>query len=68
MTRALLGITICAPLLAGPADPDAIAIGSRLELFVDRALVEELSGDARRQLHEPVTGACPRRSTTSTPR
>ena len=35
-------------LAAGPAE-----IGSRRELFVDDALIERISGDARLQLHHP---------------
>ncbi len=38
-----------AALAAQPVD-----IGSRLELFVDDYLIEELAGDARLQLHKPV--------------
>ncbi|MFN7922260.1 MAG: hypothetical protein U0Q16_19305 [Bryobacteraceae bacterium] len=37
------------PALA--ADP--VAIGTRLELFTDSALLDRVSGDARRQLHHP---------------
>lgn len=32
----------------------AIDVGSRLELFVDRHLIDRLEGDARRSLHNPV--------------
>ncbi|MFT5412572.1 MAG: hypothetical protein ACI9NC_005321, partial [Verrucomicrobiales bacterium] len=33
---------------------DVIEIGSRRELFVDRVLIERLSGSAKQQLHRPV--------------
>ncbi|MFZ9683409.1 MAG: hypothetical protein ACO3DQ_09455 [Cephaloticoccus sp.] len=43
------------PALAGAADvmTGATAIGSRRELFVDAALLESLSGGARRELQHP---------------
>ncbi len=40
-------------LLALPVTA-AIEIGSRRELFVDDALIEKISGEARLQLHQPV--------------
>lgn len=42
-------LAAAATLAAQPVD-----IGSRLELFVDDYLIEELAGDARLQLHKPV--------------
>lgn len=42
-------LAAAAALAAQPVD-----IGSRLELFVDDYLIEELSGDARLHLHKPV--------------
>jgi len=33
---------------------DALDIGSRLELFVDRFLIDRMEGDAKLQLHKPV--------------
>jgi len=33
---------------------EPINIGSRLELFVDKFLIEQLDGDARLHLHRPV--------------
>jgi hypothetical protein len=43
------GIFVASALATEPVD-----IGSRLELFVDDYLIEELAGDARLQLHKPV--------------
>ncbi|MCF6286763.1 MAG: hypothetical protein L3K26_16450, partial [Candidatus Hydrogenedentes bacterium] len=48
------------PLLSAEASVQSvdsaapITIGSRRELFVDHALIEELTGGARQQLHHPV--------------
>ena len=52
--------SLVAPLLVvawagGCAEPPAIKLGSRRELFVDRLLVERLDG-ATLKLHEPVSG------------
>ena len=45
-----------APVCVAAATPDQgpVQIGSRLELFVDDHLIEEMSGEARLQLHRPV--------------
>ncbi len=43
-----------APVLNKVADPKAIPIGSRLELFVDDYLIQRLSGNVRSRLHAPV--------------
>jgi hypothetical protein len=37
------------------AASEAVAIGSRRELFVDGALIEQLSGNAEQRLHHPVS-------------
>ena len=42
---------VCAAMALG-AEP--IEIGSRLELFVDEFMVQELKGEARLQMHRPV--------------
>lgn len=39
---------------AGLASPGATPIGNRRELFIDRALIESLSGGAEQRLHHPV--------------
>ena len=51
-------VTLCAFLAWSSASVRAqdsgLEIGSRLELFVDRALIEEIRGDARVELRRPV--------------
>ncbi len=47
----LLCLSATAP---GANTAEPVDIGSRLELFVDSALVDSLTGSARRQLHHPV--------------
>ena len=50
--RACLGIwSVLVPLAAWAGEP--VNVGSRLELFVDGPLVEELRGDASLRLHHP---------------
>jgi hypothetical protein len=44
---------VCVPAATAHAD-DVTDIGSRRELFVDRALVETLSGEATLKLHRPT--------------
>jgi len=57
---AILAFAAClaaAFLLVGPLlAEDPLPIGSRLELFVDDYLIEELTGTAKQQLHKPVPG------------
>lgn len=58
MTRRTRSLTIVLFALSypavAPAQTPAIAIGSRLELFVDNYLIESLAGGARLRLHEPI--------------
>ncbi len=49
----LRGGLLLAPLVVAG---QPVEIGSRLELFVDDALIEELRGEARLELHKPVPG------------
>ena len=54
MNTAIVGtiLILCAP--AAPQEPEApMQIGSRLELFVDEALIESMTGRASLQLHRP---------------
>jgi len=54
MTRYTVVLSLSLLALADTADAaDPISIGSRLELFVDRHLVESLDGDAALKLHRP---------------
>ena len=63
MVRAIVIVmtvaTICPAMLhlavadEAAVDVDVTDIGSRRELFVDRSLVESVSGDARLELHHP---------------
>jgi hypothetical protein len=50
----LLGTTFASPALAQPGGAEVTNIGSGLELFVSRALIESLSGGAALRLHHPV--------------
>lgn len=66
--RALLKSTAALGLAAGgagplappsaadesPAPAGAVDIGARRELFIDRLLIDQLRGEARRRLHHPV--------------
>lgn len=57
-TRSMLAVIALAALapLAGSAAPAApVALGSRLELFVDDTLIDHMAG-ARLKLHSPVRG------------
>ncbi len=49
LVHLLVPIALATTSFAGPTD-----IGSRRELFVDKVLIETLSGRARLELHEPV--------------
>jgi hypothetical protein len=40
----------------GKAEPAAIQIGSRRELFVDKLLIDRLEGSAKLQLQQPIPG------------
>ena len=59
--RCVMRILLPAPLLAlllvttaaGESQPDAVRIGSRLELFADGFLIETMDGDAGHQLQQP---------------
>jgi hypothetical protein len=50
-TPRLFALLLLLPLLATAADP--IALASRRELFVDRLLIDKLTGAAELRLHEP---------------
>lgn len=50
----LLLSMLCTASLASAVDEAPVAIGSRLELFVDGAIVDELHGGAELRLHHPV--------------
>lgn len=50
----LLALAVTASVWAA-AQPEAVNIGSRLEPFVDRHLIDSMDG-ARLQLHEPIPG------------
>ncbi len=55
-TAAAAGLSLL-PHLSSAQDADskqAVTIGSRRELFVDTALVEQLTGGARQELHHPI--------------
>ena len=55
MTCQLLFLLLLSPTAAPiPAQEQPVNIGSRLELFVDRELIDEMSGDAGLRLHKPV--------------
>ena len=38
---------------AEPSESEALDIGSRLELFVDKLMIDSMTGDAERRLHRP---------------
>ncbi len=50
----LLAVTAIMPPPPVLAGPPPIRIGSRLELFVDGAIIDRLTGGARLELHHPV--------------
>jgi hypothetical protein len=52
-TAAAAGVSMLSLPSSAQAD-QASAIGSRRELFVDRSLIEEMTGDAQQRLHHPV--------------
>ena len=49
-----LPLVVLATVLRGADKPDVIDVGSRRELFVDRYLIDRISGDARLQMHHPA--------------
>jgi len=57
---AILAFAACLPAALGLVVPlsaeEPIPIGSRLELFVDDYLIEELTAGAQQQLHKPAPG------------
>lgn len=55
MIRSLALVVCCVSAsLLSAAEP--LAIGSRLELFMDDFLIAEMTGDVRQQLHQPTPG------------
>lgn len=54
MTRVASTLLVLLLIVGSVHAEDPIAIGSRLELFVDDALVERLTGQAELRLHHPV--------------
>ena len=53
VTSCLGMLSVFLPLALGAAE-STVAVGSRLELFVDDFIVGELRGKAERRLHHPV--------------
>ena len=47
-------LVLLIPLLSGSLHSEVLDVGSRLELFVEPSLVEELRGEARLQLQRPT--------------
>jgi hypothetical protein len=55
MTRQVLPTVVVITLMCAPVTAqEPVNIGSRLELLVDDALIESMTGGARLQLHHPV--------------
>jgi len=50
----LLTVLLALTQTTSAADPEPIDIGSRLELFVDRALIQEMSDGVQLHLHKPA--------------